>query len=125
MSGLAERRIMVVEDSYLLAMEVKSVLEDAGAAVIGPVGTVQNALRSLRQAVPDCAVLDVNLGEGASFDLARTLRMRGIPFLFFTGYDANALPAEFAGVERLEKPVNAARLVQAIAACCRSAPSVT
>ena len=59
--------------------------------------------------------------KGASFDLARVLRVRGIPFLFFTGYDRNALPPEFADVQRLEKPVNPTRLVRAIAMCCRSA----
>lgn len=110
---------MVVEDSYYLATEVKGFLEGAGAEVIGPVATVADAERSLRQA-PDCIVLDVNLGEGTSIDLARQLRMDGIPFLFFTGYDASALPPEFAAVERLEKPVNAARLVQAVEACCRA-----
>lgn len=120
MTSLAGRRIMVVEDSYLLAMEVKAALEGAGAEVAGPFAAVETALEGLRQPLPDCAVLDVNLGEGASFDLGRMLRMRGVPFLFFTGYDASALPPEFAGVERLEKPVDTARLVQAVERCCRS-----
>ena len=121
MTGLAGRRIMVVEDSYFLAMEVKSALEDAGAEVSGPFGNGDNALGSLRQSLPDCAVLDVDLGEGDSLDLARALRMRGVPFLFFTGYDASALPPEFTGVDRLEKPVAAAHLVKAVERCCGSA----
>ncbi|RYF24002.1 MAG: response regulator [Oxalobacteraceae bacterium] len=119
MSSLAGRRIMVVEDSYDLAREACMVLQAAGAQIAGPFATAANALKDLQHCVPDCALLDVNLGEGASFGLARMLLTRGIPFLFFTGYDANALLAEFAGVERLEKPVNAARLVQAVETCCR------
>jgi DNA-binding response OmpR family regulator len=115
--------MLVVEDIYFLAMEAKAALERAGAEVIGPFAGDADAMESLRLGAPDCALLDVNLGEGASFDLARTLRRRGVPFLFFTGYDAGAMPPEFAGVMRLEKPVAADRLVQAVAACCRSAPT--
>ncbi len=122
MTSLAGRLVMVVEDSYLLAMEVKSVLQGADAEVFGPFATVADAQRAIRQRLPDCSVLDVNLGEGASFDVARMLRMRGVPFLFFTGYDANTLPPEFADVERLEKPVDAATLVRAVGRCCGSSP---
>jgi len=120
MTALAGKQVMVVEDSYDLAREARLILQAAGAEVFGPYATVANAKRSLQQCSPHCAVLDVNLGEGASFELASMLRERGIPFVFFTGYDANALPAEFTDVERLEKPVSAARLVQAVEACCKA-----
>jgi DNA-binding response OmpR family regulator len=118
-SKLAGRRVMVVEDEYYLAMDVATALTEAGAEVAGPFADYRVALKDLETRIPDCAVLDVNLGEGPSFDLPRILRMRTIPFLFFTGYDASAIPAEFAHVPRLEKPVTTARLLQAIADCCR------
>lgn len=123
MTGLAGRRIMVVEDIFMLAMEAKSVLENAGAEVVGPFATSEGALGSLGQRLPDCALLDANLGQGSSFDLARALRVRGVPFLFFTGYDRDALPPEFADVERLEKPVDPARLLQALGHCFRAVPA--
>lgn len=119
MTGLIGRRVIVVEDNYLLAMEVKTVLEDAGAEVIGPFATVVDAQLSMSQRLPDCAALDVNLGRGASYDLARLLRMREVPFLFFTGYDAAAMPVEFGNVECLQKPVDAIQLTQALERCCR------
>lgn len=121
MTTFAGQRIMVVEDIFDLAMELERILQRAGAKVVGPFPTSAAALDSLRQRAPDCAVLDVNLGEGNSLDLARDLRTRGVPFLFFTGYDQNALPPEFADVERLEKPADSARLLQKIEACCRPA----
>lgn len=120
MTSFAGHRVLVVEDIFYLAMEVKTVLESAGAEVVGPFATSETALQSIKQRMPSCALLDVNLGEGASFDLARILRMRGVPFLFFTGYDRTALPPEFADVDRLEKPVTPARLLQALGICCRS-----
>ena len=125
MASLAGRRIMVVEDSYFLAMEVKSALEGWGAEVIGPFGTVQKALQSLQERLPDFAVLDLKLDEDASFDLARVLRTGGVPFLFFTGYDPDVLPPEFADVRLLEKPASSARLLQAVGTCCRPASTST
>ena len=120
MIDLAGLRVMVVEDLYYLAMDVKAALAKSGAKVVGPFPNSRAAARSLESASPDCAVLDVNLGEGASFDLARSLRSLGVPFLFFTGYDPGAIPAEFSDVRRLEKPVATDRLLEAVAACLRS-----
>jgi len=117
---LVGRRIVVVEDNYFLAMEVKTILQDAGADVVGPFPTVVDAQLSLLHHLPDCAVLDVNLSEGnTSLGLARLLRVRCIPFLFFTGYDAKALPPEFGDVERVQKPVDATHLRRAVERCCR------
>lgn len=122
MTDLARRRIMVVEDIFYLAMEVELILEAAGAQVVGPFANSEKALENLHERPPDCALLDVNLGEDTSFDLARALRMRRVPFLFYTGYDHNALPPEFADVERLEKPVDGVRLLQVVGHCCGIAP---
>ena len=122
MTSFAGQRVMVVEDIFALAMEVQSTLESVGVEVIGPFANSANALKGIQQVKPDCAMLDVNLGEDNSFDLARTLRMRGVPFLFFTGYDRKALPPEFADVERLEKPIDPTRLLQALGRCCRAPP---
>ena len=118
MTELAGRKVLVVEDAFYLAMDVKASLEGVGAEVVGPFAELADALDALEQAPPHCAVLDVNLGAGASFDLARALKRRAIPFLFFTGYDRSAIPAEFDDVLRLEKPVDSARLLSALAQCC-------
>ena len=125
MTEFAGQKILVVEDVYYLAMDVKKAIEEGGAEVVGPFPDVRSALESLKFEEPDCAVLDVNLGSGASFELARALNNRGIPFVFFTGYDQSAIPAEFAQVTRLEKPVSGDRLVKLLASYCqpRTAPS--
>lgn len=117
MTELKGRRVMVVEDLYHLAMDVKAALKQAGAQVVGPFPNGRTAAMELAKGPPDCAILDRNLGEGASYDFARALRMQGVPFLFFTGYDPAAIPDEFADVKRLEKPMNATRLLAAVAAC--------
>lgn len=54
---------------------------------------------------PNCALIDLNLGQGISFHVPRELLRRAIPFAFVTGYDRTAIPQEFAAVPRLGKPV--------------------
>ena len=111
---LTGRRVMVVEDDYYLAIDVARAMLGAGAEVAGPCPTEAAARAELAQQRPDAVVLDINLGAGATFKLAEVLKDGGIPFVFVTGYDQGAMPAEFADVERLEKPVQLRRIVNAV-----------
>lgn len=98
-------RVLVVEDDYYLASDLQDALQRAGATVLGPFPDEEEARSALEAAAPDCAFVDINLGRGPSFGLSRDLLGRRIPFAFVTGYDAGAIPAEFDGVERCEKPM--------------------
>jgi DNA-binding response OmpR family regulator len=113
-------RILIVEDDFYLATDQQHMLEQAGATVIGPTGDSEEAARLADPRQIDCAILDINLGRGPSFELAAMLGARGIPYLFTTGYDAAAIPSNFADIIRLEKPV---RNQEAIAALRRLAPT--
>jgi DNA-binding response OmpR family regulator len=122
MSDFEKRCFIIVEDEYYLARDVTDVLRRAGAEVMGPFPRERDALVAMQIERPDCAILDINTGDGPSFTLADTLTSRGVPFLFFTGYDDEVIPARFAGVPRLEKPVDHTRLVSVARGLC-SAPS--
>ena len=103
---LADRAVLVVEDDYFIADEMRRALEDGGARVLGPVGDVEDALALIVGAARiDAAVLDVNLHDGTVSPVADALAERGVPFVFTTGYDRAALPERHAAVRRLEKPV--------------------
>lgn len=106
LSSLNGRRVLVVEDEYLLAEDLRAALERQGAEVMGPVATVAGALDLLRRGpAPVIAILDINLQGEMVYPVADALRARGIPFIFATGYDAQAIPPAYAGVPRAEKPV--------------------
>lgn len=112
---LAGRRVLLVEDEYFLADEMRRTFEDGGAEVLGPAGQVEEALALIDGLGRiDAAVLDVNLHDGMVFPVADGLRERGVPFVFTTGYDQATLPARYSGVRRLEKPVEAAVVLQEV-----------
>lgn len=101
------RRVLVVEDEYLLAEDLRERLESQGAEVMGPVASVADALELLRDGpAPEAAILDINLQGEMVYPVADELRARGIPFLFATGYDPWAIPEAYQDVLRAEKPVD-------------------
>jgi DNA-binding response OmpR family regulator len=118
---LENRRILVVEDEYFLADDIRETLCDAGAEVLGPVPSVAEA-RALVEAGTwiDLAVLDINLQGEEVFPVADLLRIRGVPFVFATGYDGWAIPERFADTSRLEKPQVGDNLLAAIEALIAS-----
>lgn len=109
------RRILVVEDEFLLADDLAHSLRERGAVVLGPVRTVSEALALIQgEAALDAALLDVNLGREKVFAVADTLEARRVPFCFTTGYEPSSIPERFAAVLRFEKPLNADAVTQAI-----------
>jgi CheY-like chemotaxis protein len=104
--------VLVVEDEYLIADDLRKALTDAGAEIIGPVPAVGDAIEALRKAERiDAAVLDINLRGEMIFPVADALLERGIPFVFATGYDRSSLPERFADFPRIEKPLHAEKLI--------------
>jgi DNA-binding response OmpR family regulator len=113
---LSGRRILVVEDEYMIAMQVKRWLHDAGAEVIGPVPSVLQALPLIGQVPLDAAVLDINLGfGGTAFPIADRLHDFGVPHLFATAEHRIADGAAYGDRTVLPKPFQAEELVQAVA----------
>jgi DNA-binding response OmpR family regulator len=86
-SGLAGRRILVVEDEFLIALDLEDALGELGCEIVGPAATVSDAMRLVEAKPPDAAVLDVRLVDGSTAPIALELRRRGVPFLVLTGYE--------------------------------------
>lgn len=110
MVKLAGKRVLVVEDEPILAMSIEDMLTDIGCIVVGPALSAEDAQLIGQEATLDAAMLDINMGEGESFHVARILREREVPFCFATGYGATGVPTEFRSVPVLPKPFTAISL---------------
>jgi CheY-like chemotaxis protein len=111
---LAGKRILVVEDEPLVSMDIAAGLEDAGAEVVGPAGTPDEALQLIEEVVSiDAALLDGNLRGSPVDDIAAALARQKIPFAFVTGYGNQSLPLPFRHATILSKPFSREQLVGA------------
>lgn len=108
-------RILVVEDDGLLAMYISDLLDDLGHEVVGPTGTIDDALARIAGEAIDVALLDVNLGGGkTSYPVAEMLSRRGVPFAFLTGYGEAGLTDNYRHRPILSKPVDQALLAETL-----------
>jgi len=64
----------------------------------------------------DGAILDIQLGDKKSFDLARRMKALRIPVMFTTGYDQAVVPEELMDIPRLTKPLSLSEVVRLAAA---------
>ena len=114
-SRLAGRKVMIVEDEYLLASALQDAVEQMGAEVVGPFARVQQAMQSIDAGeLPDVGLLDVNLGSEYSYPLADALARLGIPAVLITGYDTSALPEAYRSLSYLRKPFDMASITSAL-----------
>ena len=97
-------RILIVEDEFLLAMDIESAIREEGGEVVGPVVNLEEAVATAGREELNAAVLDLNLRGKMSYPVAKVLDRRHIPFLFSTGYSQNRLPSEFQRRPCLRKP---------------------
>jgi CheY-like chemotaxis protein len=108
-------RILVVEDEYILAQDLRHSLQEAGASVLGPAQSVTAALAILEKEWDvHGAVLDVNLAGELVWPVADALAIRGVPLVFATGAEKEDLPVRFQHATRCGKPVRITDVVNAI-----------
>jgi two-component sensor histidine kinase/PAS domain-containing protein len=111
--AIAGLKVLIVEDSLLLALELEAGLEDAGVVVVGCAAELGEALSMLDQTF-DVAVLDADLNGQSVAPVAEILRSEGRPFVFATGYADKAAPMGF-DAPIVRKPYNVHQIARAIA----------
>lgn len=110
------RRILIVEDEFLLAMDLEYLLMKMGHIVVEVAIRVPEAIEFARDSDIDFAILDINVSGTQSFPVAEILRQRGIPFVFATGYGSAGLVDGYRDEPTLQKPYHPRELEDLIAA---------
>ena len=113
-SSLKGMRILVVEDSWQVAVALKRLLQTLGAEVVGPVACTSDAERAISERLPDAAIVDINLRAGErAYGLIDQLLDKGVRVVVTSGYsNISNLPEKVAGI--LQKPVEAAQLLNVL-----------
>jgi CheY-like chemotaxis protein len=111
------RRVLVVEDEFLVSLAMANLLEGIGCVIVGPAARIAPALEFAHSESLDAAVLDIDLAGEMIWPVAEELQRRGIPFLFISAYaQRDVVPATFATAIRLDKPVEHDRLLSGLEA---------
>jgi DNA-binding NtrC family response regulator len=107
--------ILIVEDDFLLVMEIETILRDAGAKSVQSCRTVEEALAAAGECTFAAAVLDVRVGGDSVAPVARKLASCGTPFVFYTGQVGNeGAMAEWPECRVLSKPAQPHVIVAAV-----------
>ncbi len=114
--NLANKRVLVVEDDMLIALDTVNELRNAGCTEVTPVSRLEPAMTLAQAQGFDAAVLDVFLEGAYVWELAGTLTAQAVPFIFLTGFGhAIEFPPAFASIPRLEKPGEPGAVARALA----------
>ena len=114
-SLLSGRRVLIVEDEVMVAWALEDMLTDIGCVIIGPAARVNQALAMIETEVIDVALLDINLNGEKSYPVADALAVRGVPFVFSTGYRQDRMPDGYKQFPTLQKPFSGEKLAEELA----------
>jgi PAS domain S-box-containing protein len=109
--GMAGNRVLLVEDESMVAMMVEQVLTELGLCVVGPYGTIGEALQAVRERPVDAAILDINLGGQSVYPVVDLLAARGVPTAFISGYGAESVDRRYGHIPLMQKPIDRQALV--------------
>lgn len=108
-------RILVVEDQLLIGLDIEHIFQNAGADVVGPCQTLQEALQAAANETLSAAILDFRLDHHTSEEVGRVLDGRQIPFAFYTGQPYHLVAAVSGRAPVINKPAEARTLVATMA----------
>lgn len=113
----AGRRVLVVEDEFLVSLTTVDFLESLGCEVVGPAARLAVAVQLAQSESLDAAVLDINIAGDMVWPVAEELRRRDVPFIFLSAHPRlDEFPILFTATPRLEKPLEQNRLLRLLCA---------
>lgn len=104
-------RVLILEDDPFIALDLQGIVENEGHQVVGVHRSLAEARKRLSDAF-EFALLDIDVVDGKSFELASALDERKIPFAFVSASNRNDLPARFRDARFVAKPYNEAAIVR-------------
>ena len=115
--------VLVVEDEFIIALDLSETVRDLGLRVEGPFADKENAFIAIDQHMPDCAILDVKTADGEVYPLADALVEAGVPIIFHSGHIVSEDIAErYPEALACSKPCPPDRLIAMISVALEDTP---
>ena len=107
--------VLVVEDEFIIALDLSETVRDLGYRVEGPFADKENAFIAIDREMPDCAILDVQTADGEVYPLADALADAGVPIIFHSGHVApTEITERYPQAQACAKPCPPDRLINMI-----------
>ncbi len=116
--GIRVPRVLIVEDEHLIQLMLAEMISQIGYEIAGTAANLDEAKESAAGLDVDLAVLDVNVGGEKVFPVADTLRGRGVPFCFVTGYGVAGVPEQYRLNPIIQKPFQETDLARTLQTLC-------
>jgi CheY-like chemotaxis protein len=110
-SPMPKRRVLIVEDEVLIALDLESIVADTIDAEVLLSRSVARAKNLIEQSI-DLALLDVDVTNGKTFEVAMLFKLRQVPFVFLTALNREHIPEELRDAPYITKPVDTKKLVE-------------
>lgn len=108
-------RVLVVEDEFIIALDLSETVQDLGYEIEGPYADKENAFESIEDDLPDCAILDVFTEDGEVYPLADALAEAGVPIIFHSGHvTPDELRVRYPDAQACAKPCPPDQLIDAL-----------
>ena len=108
-------RVLIVEDEPLISMQIEEIVEETVPAVV----IIRSSVREAKAIIDEpfhLALLDVDVTNGKTYEIARLLNIRRIPYVFVSGSVKAHLPAELQSVPFIAKPFQDSQIRDAVLA---------
>jgi DNA-binding NtrC family response regulator len=118
--------VLVVEDEFIIALDLSETVRDLGFKVEGPFADKENAFIAIDQQMPDCAILDVKTADGEVYPLADALADAGVPIIFHSGHvPPTEVTERYPQARACAKPCPPDRLIDMISGALEDSPTLT
>lgn len=115
---IASSSVLIIEDEFLIAEYVQTVLEDEGIEVVGTAGSAASARQIFAERKPAAIICDVRLGQEDGIELVRGLRAGhevGVVFVSGLGDDDTLARVRSLGSAAfIQKPMTPDALIRKV-----------
>jgi CheY-like chemotaxis protein len=113
-----QKKILVVEDEFIIAMDIEDTLTRMGYITENKILTGEGAIKRMAVFKPDLLFLDIFLRDNITgLDVAKEAKRKNIPFVFVTASTNESIfkrAKELKPVAIIPKPVTAAKIKEAL-----------